>query len=286
MSETSVKRLSKVAKELNISIGSIVEFLGKKGFKIESNPNGKIGDEEYGHLLKEFQSDKKAKEESEQLLKAKEAKKDLAIEALKQDVKVVLPPLQAQNKEEIPPVSPAALNPVKEEPKEFEIKSTSKIVEVKEGEENVIKAKSDEEISVKVKGKIDLSALNSKTKPDKKKKETKEEIAEAKKVKSKPAKKGDPTIKSKGKAENEVTAEKEQIKEESAPPLVPETTDTPVKPEEIIEEDNIHVTKYEKLGGVKLLGKMELPVKEEKKKIPAGSSNSNADLAKKKRKRI
>ena len=54
MSETSVKRLSKVAKELNISIGSIVEFLGKKGFKIESNPNGKIGDEEYGHLLKEF----------------------------------------------------------------------------------------------------------------------------------------------------------------------------------------------------------------------------------------
>ena len=77
MSETSVKRLSKVAKELNISIGSIVEFLGKKGFKIESNPNGKIGDEEYGHLLKEFQSDKKAKEESEQLLKAKEAKKEL-----------------------------------------------------------------------------------------------------------------------------------------------------------------------------------------------------------------
>ncbi|MEI6523371.1 MAG: translation initiation factor IF-2 [Bacteroidota bacterium] len=285
MSETSVKRLSKVAKELNISIGSIVEFLGKKGFKIESNPNGKIGDEEYGHLLKEFQSDKKAKEESEQLLKAKEAKKDLAIEASKQEVKVVAAALPTQTTEEVASGPTASTNPVIDEPKEFEIKSTAKKIEVKEGEENVIIAKSDEEISVKVKGKIDLSTLNSKTKPDKKKKETKEEIAEAKKSKLKVSKKADPTIKSKGKAENEAIAEKEQIKEESVP-VLPDTTETPVKPDEVIEEDNIHVTKYEKLGGVKLLGKMELPVKEEKKKIPAGSSNSNADLAKKKRKRI
>jgi len=285
MSETSVKRLSKVAKELNISIGSIVEFLGKKGFKIESNPNGKIGDEEYGHLLKEFQSDKKAKEESEQLLKAKEAKKDLAIEALKQEVKVVAAALPTQTTEEVASGPTSSTIPVIDEPKEFEIKSTSKKIEVKEGEENVIKAKSDEEISVKVKGKIDLSTLNSKTKPEKKKKETKEEIAEAKKSKLKVSKKADPTIKGKGKAENEAIAEKEQIKEESVP-VLPDTTDAPVKPDEVIEEDNIHVTKYEKLGGVKLLGKMELPVKEEKKKIPAGSSNSNADLAKKKRKRI
>ncbi|MFZ4614091.1 MAG: translation initiation factor IF-2 [Bacteroidia bacterium] len=259
--------------------------MGKKGFKIESNPNGKIGDEEYGHLLKEFQSDKKAKEESEQLLKAKEAKKDLAIEASKQEVKVVAAALPSQTTEEVSSGPTASTNPVIDEPKEFEIKSTAKKIEVKEGEENVIIAKSDEEISVKVKGKIDLSTLNSKTKPDKKKKETKEEIAEAKKSKLKVSKKADPTIKSKGKAENEAIAEKEQTKEESVP-VLPDTTETPVKSDEVIEEDNIHVTKYEKLGGVKLLGKMELPVKEEKKKIPAGSSNSNADLAKKKRKRI
>jgi len=259
--------------------------LRKKGFKIESNPKGKIGDKEYGHLLKEFQSDKKAKEESEQLLKAKEAKKDLAIEALKQEVKVVAAALPTQTTEEVASGPTSSTIPVIDEPKEFEIKSTSKKIEVKEGEENVIKAKSDEEISVKVKGKIDLSTLNSKTKPDKKKKETKEEIAEAKKSKLKLSKKADPTIKGKGKAENEAIAEKEQIKEESVP-VLPDTTDAPVKPDEVIEEDNIHVTKYEKLGGVKLLGKMELPVKEEKKKIPAGSSNSNADLAKKKRKRI
>jgi len=281
MSDTSVKRLSKVAKELNISIGSIVEFLGKKGFKVESNPNGKIGDEEYGHLLKEFQSDKKAKEESEQLLKAKEAKKELAIEALKQEVKTVAP---------LVVVAPEpSSEPIKEESREFEIKSTNKKVEVKEGEENVIKAKSNEEISIKVKGKIDLSTINSKTKPDKKKKETKEEINEGKKVRVKAFKKVEEKEKpEKETVAKEVATEKEREKEEkvNVAAEISETVQNTVASEEAITEDNIHVTKYEKLGGVKLLGKMELPVKEEKKKVPAGSSNSNADLAKKKRKRI
>src|SRR6478736_114444 len=58
-------RLSKVAKEFNLSLGKIVEFLGAKGHPVESNPNAKIGDEEYGLLLKEFSSDKTAREEAE-----------------------------------------------------------------------------------------------------------------------------------------------------------------------------------------------------------------------------
>src|SRR6478609_1550855 len=66
MSEGSkTLRLSKVAKEFNLSLGKIVEFLGTKGHPVESNPNAKIGDEEYGLLLKEFSSDKSAREEAE-----------------------------------------------------------------------------------------------------------------------------------------------------------------------------------------------------------------------------
>ena len=37
-------RLSKVAKEFNLSLGKIVEFLAAKGRVVESNPNAKIGD--------------------------------------------------------------------------------------------------------------------------------------------------------------------------------------------------------------------------------------------------
>src|SRR3954468_13502109 len=66
MSEgTKTLRLSKVAKEFNLSLGKIVEFLVATGHPTENNPNAKIGDEEYRLLLKEFSSDKSAREEAE-----------------------------------------------------------------------------------------------------------------------------------------------------------------------------------------------------------------------------
>lgn len=62
MSETKTLRLSKVAKELNVGLHNIVEFLETHGQHIESNPNAKIDDFQYGLLLKEFQSEKLEKE--------------------------------------------------------------------------------------------------------------------------------------------------------------------------------------------------------------------------------
>ena len=59
-------RLSKVAKEFNLSLGKIVEFLASKGKPVDNNPNAKIGDEEYRLLQKEFSGDKNAREEAEQ----------------------------------------------------------------------------------------------------------------------------------------------------------------------------------------------------------------------------
>src|SRR5205809_6899616 len=58
-------RLSKVAKEFNLSLGKIVEFLAAKGHPVDNNPNAKIGDEEHSLLLKEFSGDKSAREEAE-----------------------------------------------------------------------------------------------------------------------------------------------------------------------------------------------------------------------------
>ena len=37
-----VKRLSKVARELNVGISTIVEFLGSQGKEVSSNPNTKL----------------------------------------------------------------------------------------------------------------------------------------------------------------------------------------------------------------------------------------------------
>ena len=69
-------RLSKVVKEIGVGIGTIVEHLSKKGFKVDSNPNSKITDEQYSLLLKDFQSDKKTKDDVAQQSKAKVVKKE------------------------------------------------------------------------------------------------------------------------------------------------------------------------------------------------------------------
>lgn len=50
-------RLGKVVRNLNVGITTIVEFLQKKGFTVESNPNTKISDEQYALLVKEFGKD-------------------------------------------------------------------------------------------------------------------------------------------------------------------------------------------------------------------------------------
>lgn len=63
----NAQRLSKLARELNVGIQTIVEFMHKKGFDIDSNPNTKVP-EEVCHLLeKEFKSDIILKRESEQI---------------------------------------------------------------------------------------------------------------------------------------------------------------------------------------------------------------------------
>ena len=67
MSETKTLRLSKVAKEFNVGLHNIVEFLETRGQHIEINPNAKIDDFQYELLLKEFQSEKLEKEKTQHI---------------------------------------------------------------------------------------------------------------------------------------------------------------------------------------------------------------------------
>jgi len=60
-------RLSKAAREFNIGINTIVDFLAKKGIHIDRDPNAKLSQDTYGLLLKEFQSEKHVKEEAKKI---------------------------------------------------------------------------------------------------------------------------------------------------------------------------------------------------------------------------
>ncbi len=66
--EIKPTRLSKAAREFNVGISTIVEFLNKKGFDLDPNPNNKIPAEAYELLIKEYSSDISMKKESEKLM--------------------------------------------------------------------------------------------------------------------------------------------------------------------------------------------------------------------------
>jgi translation initiation factor IF-2 len=67
MTDIKVTRLSKIAREFNVGISTIVEFLHNKGIKIQSDPNTKVTPEQYEMLLKEYSSDLDIKKESERV---------------------------------------------------------------------------------------------------------------------------------------------------------------------------------------------------------------------------
>ncbi len=68
MSEgTAQVRLSKAAREFNIGIATVVEYLSKKGFTVDRDPNGKLSEEMYNLLRKEFATEKQVKEESKKI---------------------------------------------------------------------------------------------------------------------------------------------------------------------------------------------------------------------------
>jgi len=73
----AVKRLSKVARELNVGISTIVDFLGSHGVEISTNPNTKIEPAVYEQLLGEFQKSKSVKDKVNEVRTEKEEQKEL-----------------------------------------------------------------------------------------------------------------------------------------------------------------------------------------------------------------
>ncbi|MBL1231937.1 MAG: translation initiation factor IF-2 [Vicingaceae bacterium] len=165
---SQVKRLSKVAKEFNIGIHTIVEFLESKNIKIESNPNTKLDEGVYAVLLNEFQQDKNTKEESKKITIGSE-KETISIKPIEKKIE--------EEKVEEKPEEPV----VKEEPVQEEETKGPKII-----------------------SKIDLDSINSKTRPDKKaktaekqeekKEEPKKETPKEEKKEEEPKKEGPQSI--------------------------------------------------------------------------------------------
>ncbi|MGQ0737556.1 MAG: translation initiation factor IF-2 [Bacteroidota bacterium] len=241
MAELKLPRLLAAAKEFNIGQDTLIDFLIGKNFpKDELKPTSKLTEDMYRALQLEFSSDKAAKQKSDQLELPKGSTAE--VKKKKEEEEILF------KKEEKP-----AAKAKKEEAKPAEEKPAAKAKKAEEVKEEVVKAEVPGIEGPKVVKKIDLSAIDSSTRPKKGAKAKKEETA--KPAEEKPAK---------GKAKK--TKKEEAVKVKPAEEETPAATEQEQPP--VIE--NIEV---EKLTGPKILGKIDLPVdsdtrpvKDEKKK--------------------
>ena len=258
----STIRLSKAAKEFNVGMGTILDFLAKKGFQVDSSPNTKLTAEMYALLVKEYQGEKEVKNEAKKLgdlsYKGGSVSVDSAIQTTpdeheEEDTEVFIrsttistKPVKEEkvSRREPAPVEPT--EPVKPTPKPEE--------ETPEG------------TTLKVVGKIDLESLNPKTRPEKKSKSTK--AAEPKKAE--PKKEEPKKVEPKKEEEKQPEPQKEEEKKTETAPAEPKFIKTEVQ----------------KLEGPKILDKIELPEERKRVKQQPVASSDNGDGKKKKRKRI
>merc|ERR1711916_179104 len=143
-------RLSKAAREFNVGISTIVEFLAKKGYEIDGKPNTKINAEYMGLLIQEYQAEKHVKEESQKIGIELSSHESISLDDQKET--------PADVEEEAPASEELLIKNVHStyEPEaEEEAKTEAK---VEEAEEEV------QDGELKVLGKIDLASLNQKNK--------------------------------------------------------------------------------------------------------------------------
>ncbi|MBR5254520.1 MAG: translation initiation factor IF-2 [Bacteroidales bacterium] len=290
-----VIRLNKVAKELNVGIHTIVEYLAKKGKKIDPSPNTKIDSDVYNLLSKAFQGEKKQKEAS------KTTKKSVKpVEIVLEATEVVKKEKEEREEVELPNeivIRDVTLGNEIEKPKEEVVpqqKNADK-EEVVVKEEKVEKEEREEKNEVEetetdtttigglnILGKIDLKSLNQKTKPAKKKKDKKDKKAKDKKEET-PVKQ---------------TPKTEKQNKQNTPKPVVEEKKPEVKKEKVAAPAPEFIsTSYVKLSGPVLTGeKVDLSqFQKPKKQQPVASSSKgkienkekqDKEKDKKKRKRI
>ncbi len=182
-----MSRLGQLAKELNVGIATATELLKKKGFAIEdANPNYKLSEKEEDILRQEYDKDKTfksdAKAEFDDMKDRKKNKKEKIVEIPgfgKKDEVDIKVEVQAPKLKVVGKISDA---PKPQTPKpETPAASTVSVDEAKQN--NMSKSQNETEDDVfrlnpttqvtgpTVLGKIDLSSINSQTRPKKKTKE-------------------------------------------------------------------------------------------------------------------
>src|SRR5690349_1814160 len=232
MAEEKMIRLGQASRKLNVGHNTILEFLSKKGFTVDNNPNAKLTGEQFAMLSKEFASSASEKLEASGLTIGTKHVENVPTEREKE----------------------AAKKRVEEEESILIKNLGSKDLKVKEeAKSEKIEREKPKLECIKVLGKIELEKK--------------------------------PAAKKKGETAA-VEPESAPVAETATPPAV-ETAPTPEVAEEKQPEQELIKAKADKLKGLKVVDKIELPVEKKKEASPLASSDLKEDRkGKRPRKRI
>lgn len=247
-------RLSKLTREFNVGVHTIVEFLHKKGFDIDSNPNTKVSAEAVQLLEKEFKVDLSIKKESEKIsLKSHRPKKE----------SISIDDLDNYDDDETPEKPAPKVTPEKKE---------TKIEEVVLPVEKIDK--------FKVVGKIDLSSLN------KPKKKVTVEVKPEPKIEKQPEPKVEkqPEPETVKETVTEIPPVIQEKKEEAPVQKAPETIVPEAEP---VTENEIYVhsPRVQKVEEVKVVGMIDLENINQRTR-PAKKSKEEKEKERKERNKI
>ena len=265
MAEVVKKRLNKVLTELNISMDRAVEYLAKKGIKIDPDPNAKIAPDVYQVLAQGFEQDKSKKQMIEEVNQAKREEKEkqriakelqMAAQAQKEEQQRTL----AAEKQPQPASSPSA----------------------SPAERDVIKARSEHAVHLKTVGKIDLDAIGKPAKKAEKAPEKVQKPAEPAREKAAPAASVQQAV-----PVPDTPVAPAVSEPETQPKASGQIPPAPVKKEPVREVEKIE-TQYQKLEGPKTVGKIDLsvfekPASSDSRKNVAAAGDANRKKRKRKR---
>ena len=269
---TETRQVTKVAAEFNVSFRDLVDTLNKNGFALDAKPTLKITPDMYKVLLGVFGKDKELKQQAAAVVTAiPGARKDATVEipATKEEEKVQ--PKAKEKAEEKPVEAPKA---AEEKPAKKSSKKEAAAEEVVD-KKKITKRGTSKIVGVKLVGKIELPVEETPAEAsEKKKKKSEEKKAAGKKSTSKKKKDDDETLE----AETEATVTPEPTEPD---PIVPSgDTKSSEETKPVAPAGPSITTQYKQLAGIKVINKIDLPVKDKK------PDYSEEIHGKKKRKRI
>lgn len=250
-------RLSKLAREFNVGIHTIVEFLHKKGFDYDSNPNTKVSEDALTLLEKEYKVDLNLKKESEKIiLKSHRPKQEVITIENKPGKEVEEDFEEEEEYEEAPKATP----------------KKAPVPEVKKKEEDAPVEKPKLADKIKVVGKVDLE---SQKKPVKKEEKPEPEKAKIQPEKEKPKKEEKPV---------EAAKPAEKKEEEKPQPEKASQKEEIVEKEPEKTEQKIIETEIPKVDELKVIGKIDLDSLNQKTR-PAKKSRKEREKERKERRK-